>query len=1195
MTSVEHDARVFARWRVSKGFSDWTHVSAHGVVLNAESEEDGYQSFASAYIQALGDGYVPSVGERIHDSWEVPLMVDIDLSGNGGMPREHVLPYAFVVSAVDAFRRAFTSLFPADMPRDSVQRMIDRVLVMQRPHPTPSKKEGQWKSGFHIFFPDALLTRAERTVIRNLVVQDAAFDQSIQALPPRFLTRSSETIVDDCYCRRSANWQMYGSSKPGVPPYLATWWVDGHVWTPVPQSTEPSACGVSGSKRWDVWVPLTRVWCLPVPPHYRPMPEMTDEARAAIVAAEGMPIVSAMPQTASVLHGADPEQMRTARACMAVLAAWRSENYDAWFKVACALRWTSADLWGEWLAFSRRCPEKFSAQACEKRWNEAAIFVSSGRSRPVTLGSLVAWARADIRTAGGDDRQWWSSIRQKPRDDLRSSHGIVVNELDGGCATFDLTEMYRLDRVDAADAKARCDIIYNSMRVDDADLPEHLRGQEIGRRVVKYHFSVHMGRATNRPRACFPGAYQRLSSDVISSLADGLYSSVVAESQTTSILRATARRLGVDTPKLDMYARDPDSVAAELLSDLGVSDHRFAHLAVSDALNGNVDAADKLPCSEWLREAACEVLQIAGALRPEASCGATQREAVRARQMAHLRLHLASIEFRIVQTVADVCEMHGWELAAILARVPAFLVRAKSGKQASADVSSIRRYLTSGVERACGAKIVFRIGGVSSIVDVAGNLVPPPPRSASNDTDAAGIVVDEVGWRLKRCGDIYFVLDSAHVWRPLTRHEALLAISDIVPDVAMTFPLLDQRLRDNYHRNARGARAIADRVVASIVNIPDLKSRMASGSAGKLFYRSGHWNFFEGRFCSREAVDSMTQVRIPFDLPTRPCEKVFEEFERRILRAIFPRADVRRAFLQGASRCMAACVGDKLLFMFVGNRNCGKSVITRLFMNAFPGYVGTFNASSLLRRKGASGAGASVDEDRALSFLNQFETTRLMITNEIRATPGSVLDGELIKMITSGRDKLRTRKLFRESEEISPQATMFVSANDPPPIEPPDARKFLVRFEGETEFVDEITDDMRARMSDGRGHFLPCDPDIDAYIASEDAIAAFTWRIIDAWQPTKPAYPESILGARDQVDSVESVLADVVEPYDGGFVPSRDLQTALSSRGIKLGGDKLAFLMRREFKVESSKCRVDGRQIRGFRAVRLRDPEEEMA
>ena len=75
------------------------------------------------------------------------------------------------------------------------------------------------------------------------------------------------------------------------------------------------------------------------------------------------------------------------------------------------------------------------------------------------------------------------------------------------------------------------------------------------------------------------------------------------------------------------------------------------------------------------------------------------------------------------------------------------------------------------------------------------------------------------------------------------------------------------------------------------------------------------------------------------------------ELMERVINPILPNEIESKYYLHINSRALAGCFTDKKWYVGVGARNCGKSVLTKLFEKSFGCYVSSFDAKTLIYNK----------------------------------------------------------------------------------------------------------------------------------------------------------------------------------------------------------------------------------------------------
>jgi hypothetical protein len=82
------------------------------------------------------------------------------------------------------------------------------------------------------------------------------------------------------------------------------------------------------------------------------------------------------------------QEIAFASELVGILSLERSTEYKPWLKVGLCLGNMDKTLFNDWIAFSKKCPEKYKYDHCQK------IF-DAGYKYDVGIGSLCVWAEED--------------------------------------------------------------------------------------------------------------------------------------------------------------------------------------------------------------------------------------------------------------------------------------------------------------------------------------------------------------------------------------------------------------------------------------------------------------------------------------------------------------------------------------------------------------------------------------------------------------------------------------------------------------------------------------------------------------------------------------------------------------------------------------------------------------------------------
>ena len=227
---------------------------------------------------------------------------------------------------------------------------------------------------------------------------------------------------------------------------------------------------------------------------------------------------------------------------------------------------------------------------------------------------------------------------------------------------------------------------------------------------------------------------------------------------------------------------------------------------------------------------------------------------------------------------------------------------------------------------------------------------------------------------------------------------------------------------------------------------PDFIDNLWSSNLLKLCFRNGYYDFKK----------SSLQ---PYDNETHTCVKINRDYEAptkediqlvydKILNPIFNKdKDLMECWLNYVARGLAGHVEDKNWGVGIGERDCGKGVLVGMLENCFGEYCRTTNSENFLYKN------AGQDSAKALSWLVPFEFKRLLLTNEITIGEKTKINGNILKKLSSGGDKIEARVNHKDEINFKIQARVCMFCNDLPPIEPADAKETSYMFRYPSKFL----------------------------------------------------------------------------------------------------------------------------------------------
>lgn len=362
----------------------------------------------------------------------------------------------------------------------------------------------------------------------------------------------------------------------------------------------------------------------------------------------------------------------------------------------------------------------------------------------------------------------------------------------------------------------------------------------------------------------------------------------------------------------------------------------------------------------------------------------------------------------------------------------------------------------------------------------------------------------------------------------------------------------------------------------------------------KLHFANGYWDFPRGRF-----VEGLFErvAFIPYEFPEYNEDDV-EFVETRFLAPAFDNADsaeLRTFFLRSLARALAGDQ-DKLFFNVLGYRDSSKSVLLKLLTTA----LGNSDLIKTVDSSNFSAAGVNSDPTRDNAYLIPCQYARVMIISEVKTGKAGRLNGKKIKQLQSTKDGISARSLYNDApRDMYPLVTPFLLSNHTVQTDPPDTLKEHCRI---IQLPNRFVSDTIKQQHPWDPKFKKADPQIDRWSTEQRYGAAFLHIILDNYQSTAP---DVLPGMMDLVEATidnceeEAIMelldftGDMTDEVDQretkDYFKNRDMNMATVIRIAQtMLDDVLRRKGRQSFPVHA-RPRVDGRQIRVLRGVRLRD------
>jgi len=284
-----------------------------------------------------------------------------------------------------------------------------------------------------------------------------------------------------------------------------------------------------------------------------------------------------------------------------------------------------------------------------------------------------------------------------------------------------------------------------------------------------------------------------------------------------------------------------------------------------------------------------------------------------------------------------------------------------------------------------------------------------------------------------------------------------------------------------------------------------------------------------------------------------------------------------------------ALMGDlmKRVLFGLGTTDCGKSIMTKAIEYSLGEYVGSFNAENLLYRK------SSNDEAQLMRWAMLLRFKRIIISNEMKST--SVLNGNMLKKVSSGGDSLTGRLHGGNETNFTPHFLVMCLANDLPPISPYDKavdnRVRVISYN--KQYVDEVED---------KENELQKDYNLEKELRTPEFQSAFLMMLIKAYIDYKehgePEEPEEVANAKkDWINDDGNVIDKFMENFEitdnpNDFLESRTIQEWLKEEKLGISTTKMGMEINSYVKknnklnVKTSTKRIGGKVVRGWVGIK---------
>ncbi len=283
-------------------------------------------------------------------------------------------------------------------------------------------------------------------------------------------------------------------------------------------------------------------------------------------------------------------------------------------------------------------------------------------------------------------------------------------------------------------------------------------------------------------------------------------------------------------------------------------------------------------------------------------------------------------------------------------------------------------------------------------------------------------------------GEVYYFNDNNGLWEKgdTAFKTAIIKVKEqlIFTDYSESKPKIL-----NYGGKIIYMKAIQN-LLLSLLPEDNFISKNIESSMGKLLFADGYYDFYSNKFNEGFNNKIVFLKRINRLYPTERNESIINEVNKILFVDAFNFDDGLESGEYLKKSLCIALIGDyyrKKFYFANGERNSGKSLLTKAFREAFEGYVDEYDANNLLYNNN------SQDEAKKLAWTVDLIGVRVAFSNECRMDKKSSLDGNLIKPLSSGSDTMKHRVNHENQKSFINRSTLFFMSNDIPQITPMDS------------------------------------------------------------------------------------------------------------------------------------------------------------
>jgi P4 family phage/plasmid primase-like protien len=328
----------------------------------------------SLYIKAVTSGVNDfSILERPKEYAPIIVDVDLEIPSDNYVDGTRLYSNELILNVIQKYLNSINKYL--DVPEEKL-----KVCVFEKQKPT--EKEGTYKDGFHLVFPELCVQTKVRHLLRYYVVKICDEEGIFQDY-----VNSPDKIIDKSVVSTNG-WFLYGSKKPNGQIYTLSSIYDSKLNKTYDTNNNDENISMET---------LINNFSLQSNSYSRKnVTPLQDEYVDSDIdmECEKLGITSTMKseQIKYDIPACKEDDVRRATKYTMMLNDTRSRDYHGWLHVGLALHNIDNSLLQAWIEFSKKCGPKFKEGECEKMWK---TMKNPSTGNILTIRSLAYWAKQD--------------------------------------------------------------------------------------------------------------------------------------------------------------------------------------------------------------------------------------------------------------------------------------------------------------------------------------------------------------------------------------------------------------------------------------------------------------------------------------------------------------------------------------------------------------------------------------------------------------------------------------------------------------------------------------------------------------------------------------------------------------------------------------------------------------------------------